>query len=165
MKPRVFVTILIPMARSLGGCSFLPRAGPMASEVSEQGQSGGEVLFDVVQVDHRVVDTLLAQPRESFKARFAKKAQPPELKIAIGDSVSVTIWESALGGLFNEAPPETSFTQSRPGTEPLAPESRPVPSESSPLQDQRFGPTPPIGQPSEGNRPPLRQPPSANNPP
>ncbi len=165
MKPHVFVTILIPMALSLGGCSFLPRAGPMASEVSEQGQSGGEILFDVVQVDDRVVHTLLAQPKESFKARFAKKAQPPELKIAIGDSVAVTIWESALGGLFSEAPPETSFTPSRPGTEPLAPESRPVPSESSPLGDQRFGPTSPIGQPSEGNRPPLRQPPSANNPP
>jgi polysaccharide export outer membrane protein len=152
------------MALSLGACSLLPNTGPMASEVAGQAQSGDEVLFDVVQVDERVVHTLLGQPKESFKARFAKRAQPPELKIAIGDTVSVAIWESALGGLFSETPPETSFPGARPGTEPLAPESRPAPSESSPLRDQLFGPIPPTGQPSEGNRPSPRRPPSANTP-
>ena len=39
------------IALSLGGCSGLPSAGPMASEVAAQGQTGNEVLFDVVPVD------------------------------------------------------------------------------------------------------------------
>src|SRR6266480_733358 len=110
---KLFVLFAILMTLWLGGCSLLPSAGPMASEVVEQGQAGGEILFDVVEVDRRVVSTLLAQPAESFKARFAKTGEPPELKIAIGDVVSITIWESALGGLFSDSPPETSFTGPR----------------------------------------------------
>ena len=63
------------IALSLGGCSGLPSAGPMASEVAAQGQTGNEVLFDVVPVDEHVVATLLAQPKESFHA-FRKERQP-----------------------------------------------------------------------------------------
>ena len=116
---------------SLAGCSMLPSAGPpTASAVIAPGQDGDQILFDVVQVDDRVVSTLLAQPRESFQVRFDTKAEPPELKIAIGDTISVTIWESAAGGLFSKAP-AMSVTGSRPAIEPLAPESR-VPAPETP---------------------------------
>ena len=105
---------------------MLPSAGPpTASAVVAATQSEDQILFDVVPVDERVVSTLLAQPKESFYARFENNADPPELKIAIGDTISVTIWESAAGGLFSEAPAQP-FTGSRPATEPLAPESRPT---------------------------------------
>ncbi len=88
-----------------------------------QGQAGDEILFDVVRVDDQVVATLLAQPRESFHARFEQNGSPPELKIAIGDTISVSIWESAAGGLFSEPRPEQSPAGSRPATEPLSPQS------------------------------------------
>jgi polysaccharide biosynthesis/export protein len=157
-------------ALSLGGCSILPSAGPTASEVTAAGQAGNEVLFDVVEVDNHVVSTLLAQPKESFHARFEKDSNPPELKIAVGDTVSVTIWESAAGGLFSEAPPAPQLpTGSRPGTEPLAPESPRPPVETPagpiPETDQLLGApnqlpgaareTPPsqAGQPLSGNIP------------
>jgi len=157
-------------ALALGGCSILPSAGPTASEVTAAGQAGNEVLFDVVEVDNHVVSTLLAQPKESFHARFEKDGNPPELKIAVGDTVSVTIWESAAGGLFSEAPPAPQLpTGSRPGTEPLAPESpRPLvetPAGPIPETDQLLGApnqlpgaapeTPPsqAGQPLSGNMP------------
>src|SRR5260370_15801799 len=123
MKPVVFLFCL--MAMSVGGCSWIPRAGPSTSDLLEQGQAGGEILFDVVQVDDRVVNALIAQPKEKFELRFQKDAQPPEVKIAIGDTVSVLIWESAAGGLFSEAPPAPAPTGGRSGIEPLAPESRP----------------------------------------
>src|SRR6516165_9895191 len=147
------------IALSLGGCSGLPSAGPMASEVAAQGQAGKEVLFDVVPVDEHVVATLLAQPKESFHARFKKAANPPELKIAVGDTVSVTIWESAAGGLFTpELPP--LFPGSRPSVEPLAPESpptapvAPAPETETPGGlpspfNQLFGPPTPSGPPAE----------------
>jgi polysaccharide biosynthesis/export protein len=122
MKPVVLFAFLIALA--LGGCSWIPRAGPSTSEVREQGQSEGKVLYDVVEVDDRVVSTLLAQPKESFAARFGKDTQPPEIKIAIGDTVSVFIWESAAGGLFTEPLP-TLLPGTKPQTEPLAPESQP----------------------------------------
>ncbi len=107
---------------------------------------------NVVQVDDRVVNALIAQPKERFALRFTKDAQPPEVKIAIGDTVSVLIWESAAGGLFSETPPAPAPTGGRSGIEPLAPESRPPPSG----QQDQFGiprqPTEP-GRPQEEQRP------------
>src|SRR5208282_2602482 len=121
MRPFAFLVCLTTL--SLGGCSILPSAGPTASEVVAAGQAGNEVLFDVVDVDNHVVSTLAAQPKESFHDRFEKDQHPPELKIAVGDTISLTIWESAVGGLFGAAPPQQLPTGSRPTTEPLAPES------------------------------------------
>src|SRR5271165_7104854 len=138
MKPAAYLACLILIALSLGGCSMLPSAGPMASEVAAAGQAENEVLFDVVEVDNHVVSTLLAQPKESFHARFEKDGNPPELKIAVGDTVSVTIWESAAGGLFSEAPAPQLPSGARPATEPLAPESPRPPTETP------TGPTPEI---------------------
>jgi polysaccharide export outer membrane protein len=144
MKPTVLLFCWVILA--LAGCSWIPRAGPSTSDVLEQGQAGGEFLFDVVQVDDRVVDTLRAQPKESFALRFKENAQPPEVKIAIGDTISVVIWESAAGGLFSEAPPAPVPTGGRSQTEPLAPESRP-PAGGQPSE---FGaPNPSTGQPTE----------------
>jgi polysaccharide biosynthesis/export protein len=159
---------------------MLPAAGPMASEVEAQGQTANKVLFDVVPVDEHVVAILLAQPRESFHARFEKNGNPPELKIAVGDTISVTIWESAAGGLFSPELPLPS-RGSRPSVEPLAPESpltppgtppiapeAPVPETETPgglplPLNQLFGPpTPPPGPPAEAAPPSGRQPGGAN---
>jgi polysaccharide biosynthesis/export protein len=154
----------------LGGCSILPSAGPTASEVTAAGQAGTEVLFDVVEVDNYVVSTLLAQPKESFHARFEKDGNPPELKIAVGDTVSVTIWESAAGGLFSEAPAPQLPTGSRPATEPLAPESPQPPTETpagpNPGIDQLLGPPNlPEGAPNQPLGAPPETPPQAGQPP
>jgi polysaccharide export outer membrane protein len=151
MKLAVFLFCLIVLW--VGGCSWIPRAGPSTSDVLEQGQAGGEILFDVVPVDDRVVNALIAQPKERFARRFQKDAQPPEVKIAIGDTVSVLIWESAAGGLFSETPPAPAPTGGRSGIEPLAPESRPPPGQ--------FGIP---RSPTETGRPQEEQRPSAGEP-
>ena len=137
---------------------MLPSAGPVASEVVSAGQAENKVLFDIVEVNNRVVSALLTQPRESFHARFEKGLQPPELKIAIGDTLSVTIWESAAGGLFSEAPPPQLPSGSRQGTEPLAPEAPRPPTETTPEPipgiDQLFGTQNPSPGASLGTPPP-----------
>jgi len=138
MKPAAYLVCSIVL--SLGGCSMLPSAGPAASEVADAGQAENKVLFDVVEVDKSVVSTLGTQPKESFHARFAEDGNPPELKIAVGDTLSITIWESALGGLFSDTPAQPIPTGSRPATEPLAPESPRPPTETP------TGPTPGIDQ-------------------
>jgi len=165
MRPVAFLACLTALL--LGGCSILPSAGPAASEVVAAGQAGNEVLFDVVDVDNQVVSTLLAQPKESFHARFERDQYPPELKIAVGDTISVTIWESAAGGLFSAAPPQQPPTGPRSTTEPLAPESQRPTAESPagpiPGINQPFGaPNQPLGAPAE--TPPPGQTPSTNAP-
>jgi polysaccharide export outer membrane protein len=117
------VFLFASLALSLGGCSWVPSAGPSASEVVEQAQPQGEILFDVVEVDDHVVATLRAQPKERFAARFGHDTQPPAVKIAIGDVVSVVIWESAAGGLFTESPSTLPPGAGAPRVEPLAPEA------------------------------------------
>ena|SRR5438477_2938223 len=67
-------------ALTIGGCAWLPSAGPSASEVVGEGQRGGEILYDVVPVDDRVVSTLLAEPKESFATRFRKDTPPAEIR-------------------------------------------------------------------------------------
>ena len=154
-----------PIALWLTTCSMLPGSGPMASEVVAGGRAGDEILFDVVQVDDRVVATLRAQPKESFHAKFEQSGNPPELKIAVGDTISVTIWESDAGGLFSEPSPQQPLPGARPETEPLVPETRPPATEHpgapfSPFDGLRGAQKPP----AEISTPPPGPQPSVNNP-
>ncbi len=88
----------------LAGCSTLPTAGPTTGQVLDQAAKDDQARFDVVDVDDNVVATLLARHGESFRTRFQKYGKPPAPKIGIGDTVTVTIWEAAGGGLFGSSP-------------------------------------------------------------
>jgi polysaccharide biosynthesis/export protein len=94
----------------LNGCG-LPAAGPQASDIvsqeSPQGALGGYVLVDV---DEQVASITASQPRESFKRAFTTGSPPPDLRIGVGDSVVVTIWEAGAGGLFSAAPDDHSIS-------------------------------------------------------
>jgi polysaccharide export outer membrane protein len=85
-------------------CTYLPTAGPTAGEVIDQGLQNNRIRYDVADVSRGVVDALLAQPAESFRTRFGKYGRLPPPKIGIGDTVSVSIWEAAGGGLFGTSP-------------------------------------------------------------
>lgn len=89
---------------SVAGCVYLPTAGPTAGEVIDQGFQEERIRYDVVDVNRAVVDALLAQPAESFRTRFGKYGKPSPPKIGIGDTISVSIWEAAGGGLFGTSP-------------------------------------------------------------
>src|SRR5439155_14103655 len=84
----------------LAGCSTLPTAGPTTGQVLDQAVRDDQTRFDVVDVDDNVVATLLARRGESFRTRFQKYSKPAAPEIGIGDTVTVTIWEAAGGGLF-----------------------------------------------------------------
>src|SRR5262245_42339007 len=87
-------------ATTLAGCSTLPTAGPTAGQVVDQAVKDEQPRFDVVDVDDRVVATLLARRTDSFRMRVKRYGKPPAPKIGIGDTLTVTIWEAAGGGLF-----------------------------------------------------------------
>ena len=103
---------------ALAGCGYLPTSGPTAGEVVDQGVQDNQTRSDVVDVNASVVATLLAQPAESFQRRFGKNGKPPAPKIGIGDTISVSIWEAAGGGLFGASPTDHVTAGSRSVTIP-----------------------------------------------
>lgn len=92
------------MGAALAGCAYLPTAGPTTSQVVDQGVEDNQTRYNVVDVNADVIAVLLAQPAESFQTRFGKNGKPPAPTIGIGDTVSVSIWEAAGGGLFGTSP-------------------------------------------------------------
>src|SRR5271154_6242646 len=105
--PGIFILAALAL---LSGCG-LPAAGPQASDIvsqeSPQGALGGYVLIDV---DEQVASISASQPRESFKRVFTTGRPAPDLRIGISDSVVVTIWEAAAGGLFSAAPNDRTIS-------------------------------------------------------
>src|SRR5947208_4404206 len=116
MKALAVVGVLASVI--LAGCSALPTAGPTASDVKSQEVKDNLTRFDLVDIDDNVVAALLALPAESFHVRFKKYGRPPQPKIGIGDSVVVSIWEAAGGGLFGASPTDHVSAGSRSVTIP-----------------------------------------------
>lgn len=112
------VAVVGLLACLMAGCSALPHAGPTASDVQGQEFEDHRAQFDLVDIDSNVVTALQAEPRESFHARFKKYGRPPPPKIGIGDSVVVSIWEAAGGGLFGASLTDHVSTGSRSVTIP-----------------------------------------------
>lgn len=104
------ILVIVLLAASLGACSFLPRNGPTTDTVLEQATQNGTTRFAMVEVDDRVVDTVLKRPVQGFHSVFAHFGAPPEAKIQIGDTVGVSVWEAGGGSLFT--PPMTTPTTS-----------------------------------------------------
>ena len=96
---------VVAVAALLTSCG-LPAAGPQASDIvadeSPQGALGGYVVVDI---DERVasIDALrsLGNPSSAYLQTYRPA---PDLRIGISDTVEVTIWEAATGGLFSADP-------------------------------------------------------------
>ena len=86
----------------LCACSSLPESGPSAQDVMLQQASAEQGLrYEVVDIDPFVVDSLRRRGYEGFSSRFGDSRLSAEPVIGVGDSVTVTIWEAASGGLFS----------------------------------------------------------------
>ena len=112
------VAIVGVLACLLAGCSALPTAGPTARDVKRQEVENDQLRFALVDIDDNVVTVLNAAPHESFQARFKKYGKPAQPRIGIGDSIVVSIWEAAGGGLFGASPTDHVSTGSRTVTIP-----------------------------------------------
>ena len=115
---KAFAAVGVLASVIVAGCSALPTAGPTASDVKGQEVKDNLARFDLVSIDDNVVTTLLALPAESFHVRFKKYGRPPQPKIGIGDSIVVSIWEAAGGGLFGASPTDHVSAGSRSVTIP-----------------------------------------------
>jgi polysaccharide export outer membrane protein len=104
------VTLLscVAMASTLAGCSSFPTAGPTTSQLIKQAGTKDRPNFALVEVDDKVVTTLASEPTESFRYQFAQYGKPTNPKIGVGDTISVSIWDSSGGGIFGVPPMESA---------------------------------------------------------
>jgi polysaccharide export outer membrane protein len=118
IPPRTLDLLIVVVGVFVAGCNALPTAGPTASQVISQQTDGKQQRFDVVDIDDQVVQSVLAAPKESLRGRFPHQGAPPEPAIGVGDSLVVTIWEAAGGGLFASAATDQVMPGSRSITLP-----------------------------------------------
>jgi polysaccharide export outer membrane protein len=99
----------------LTGCTALPSAGPSASEiVDHQTPDSAAVLngYIVVDIDGRVASIVNTRPKASLSKMFRTGKKPPDVRLGVGDTITVTIWEAGSGGLFSAA----SIGKTTPGS-------------------------------------------------
>jgi polysaccharide biosynthesis/export protein len=95
---------------AFSACSVLPRNGPTKSALL--GAEGQQHNLAVVEIDPATIRMLAAKEQPSLFGTFGDYRPPSEEKIAVGDQLQVTLWESAGGGLFSNASIEPSSSGS-----------------------------------------------------
>jgi polysaccharide biosynthesis/export protein len=106
MKRRQFCFSALTLV-GVSGCSSLPGSGPGARAIMSKATASlketAASAFKYVEVDltQQVLSVLGDPGPGSFFKSFGRgRSGPPELTVGVGDTVSITIFESAAGGLF-----------------------------------------------------------------
>ncbi len=86
---------------SLSACSTVPSQGPTRQAVIEGGQQINSPYL-LVQISDFILQKLAHFPGPSLYGRFGDYRAAVEQRIGIGDTIEVTIFEAAGGGLFSQ---------------------------------------------------------------
>jgi polysaccharide export outer membrane protein len=100
---------VVGAAMFAAGCGLISADGPNAIAV-KAGATWNGPPYGLVYLTPRVVNILAEYGPATLSAVFSDNRPPPEIKLGIGDVVSVSIFEAAAGGLY--IPAEASV---RPG--------------------------------------------------
>lgn len=91
---------IVLLALSCAGCGIMPADGPQSLDIRTSQAGQPESLpYALVKLTPEVV-RLLGQYTPRLSTAFADRSPPKAFRFGIGDTVSVTIFESAAGGLF-----------------------------------------------------------------
>jgi len=84
-----------------GACSEMPTSGPAGADVKAQRSLDAEALpYGLVKLTPHTVNILQEFEPKGLAGTFTDRRPPANLKFGIGDTLSVTIFEAAAGGLF-----------------------------------------------------------------
>jgi polysaccharide export outer membrane protein len=96
--------IAVGIMLTASGCSTLPSQGPSAADVIKEGDYRNNQTIPpylVADLDLHTVSIIEKMRGPSFVGRFGDKSARPSSVIGVGDTVLVTVWEAASGGLFS----------------------------------------------------------------
>ena len=99
----LFLAVAISLLGGLSACNSLPSAGPTAADIAIAGQPDrrGNTRFALVDVTADTVAVMQRWNAASLQGSFGRQRPTNTQVIGVGDSVQVTIWEAAGGGLFS----------------------------------------------------------------
>jgi len=83
----------------VGACTVVPSSGPAGHDIREGQADPKSLPYAYVEVTPRVVD-ILATNTPRLSTAFKDRGGPSVIRFGIGDIVTVTLFESAAGGLF-----------------------------------------------------------------
>jgi polysaccharide biosynthesis/export protein len=101
------------LGMALAGCTALPSTGPTSAEIVSSSQEGDVARYILRDVDEGIVSVLSSTRPRTFQSSFGDRRPPPSQRIGIGDTISVTVWEAAAGGLFSSPVVERNSTGAR----------------------------------------------------
>ncbi|MFC7052628.1 polysaccharide biosynthesis/export family protein [Hansschlegelia quercus] len=87
-------------ATSLAGCAALPAAGPNGASTTTGVHRRDTMNYAVVKLTPAVISTLPPVTLATFTDSFTSRTGAPDVRVGVGDTVRVTIFEAASGGLF-----------------------------------------------------------------
>jgi polysaccharide biosynthesis/export protein len=91
---------VVALAIGCTACSIMPSDGPQGSDVrATQADAPESLPYALVKVSPDIV-RILSRFSPRISTAFADKQPPKAFRFGIGDTVSITIFEAAAGGLF-----------------------------------------------------------------
>lgn len=93
--------LFVALAAALSsGCAYMPTSGPANQDV-RSGEKSGALPYALVKLNPETLGVLAQNtPRLAQGPSGADKAGPNEIVFGPGDTVTITIFEAAAGGLF-----------------------------------------------------------------
>jgi polysaccharide export outer membrane protein len=88
------------LCASLEGCSYIPDDGPSGRDLLAAPTTADQ-KFALVEINQALIDVISNLPDPSFFGRFGDHRPSSNQTIGVGDSVQITLWEAAAGGLFS----------------------------------------------------------------
>lgn len=96
--------LLLPFCLVLSSCAFFPANGPSRMAMEEAGSTSlptGKKSIVLVDIDEYTLSVLERRPVGTLRGLFGDQRAPTNQPIGVGDTVQITIWEAASGGLFS----------------------------------------------------------------
>lgn len=98
----LLMRFLLPVAvlPLLAACASLPAEGPSTSNIVAHSNETA-ARYDVIPLNSEIADAVSADRGSKLGSAFGSKGGAADLRIGVGDVVTVTIYEAASGGLFS----------------------------------------------------------------